>query len=123
MAQYSGPGVIYYRGIPMLQSDSISFRFDSDNKDVNTLILGRSGHSAGAANVKVEVSQAIPLTGTERPWVQISAAQEEVPLSFKMANGTYNMTGDVRDVTITSSVEAPNKVSFSYSARLDQVVS
>lgn len=120
--RYSGPGFILYNGRPVLQSSSIDFNFDSDNKDVNTLLLGRAGHSAGAKNVKVSVSGAIPAGGLEVDWVAICDAQAEVNLGFVLAGKTYNCAGDVRTTKLGTSTDKANGVDFEFSARLVNTV-
>ena len=63
MALYSAPGFIDYDGVPALQPNSVDFNIETDNKDVNTLLLGRAGHSAGSKSVKASVMSAVPQAG------------------------------------------------------------
>ena len=112
MATYSPAGFVLYEGIPVLQASSVSFTFDADNKDVNTLLLGRAGHSPGSRKVQVDVTSAVPAAGMEQAWVAIANAQSEVSLAFKMANKTYNCRGDIRNVKMDSNTDKANDVSF-----------
>ena len=114
MAVYSGPGFVLLGGIPVLQASNITYKVETDNKDVNTLLLGRAGFSAGPRKVQVSVDNAIPAGGLEFNWVAIANAQAEVSLGFKIAGVTYNARGDVRSVDITTSTDAANKVSFEF---------
>lgn len=118
MATYSGPGHVKYRGVPVLQSGSVELDAQTDNKDVNTLLLGRAGHSRGARKVQIQVESAIPQTGMEIDWVGIANAQTEIPLSFTIANKTWNCVGDVRDTRIRSTVNDANSVSFTFHGRI-----
>jgi hypothetical protein len=118
MAQYSGPGFVLFRGVPVLQASTVNFQVMTDNKDVNTLLLGRAGHSKGAKKVQIQVENAVPQAGYEIDWPAIAAAQAEVPLTFRIANKTYNCTGDVRDVDIKSSVDASNSLGFTFHGRV-----
>jgi len=114
MAVYSGPGFVLFRGRPVLQANTVSMDVQTDNKDVNTLLLGRAGHSAGSKKVQISVNSAIPQAGLEFDWVGVANAQQEVPLAFKLANKTYNCTGDVRGVKLDTSTEKANEVSFEF---------
>lgn len=114
MAAYSGPGFVLFRGRPVLQANTVSMDVQTDNKDVNTLLLGRAGHSAGSKKIQLSVNSAIPLGGLEFDWVGVANAQQEVSLAFKLANKTYNCTGDVRSVKLDTSTEKANEVSFEF---------
>lgn len=114
MALYSTPGFVLYNGIPVLQASNVSFNFMTDNKDVNTLLLGRAGHSAGPRKVQISVTSAVPQAGMEQAWIAIANAQGEVSLAFKVAGTTYNCTGDIREVKVDTSVDKANDVSFEF---------
>lgn len=114
MATYSAPGFVLYAGIPVLQASQVSFNFTTDNKDVNTLLLGRAGHSAGPRKVQISVTSAVPAAGMEQAWFAIANAQSEVSLAFKMAGKTYNCRGDIREVKADTSVDKANDVSFEF---------
>lgn len=118
MATYSGPGFVIYNGRPVLQAASISLDIQTDNKDVNTLILGRSGHSAGPLKVQVTVSGAVPASGLEIDWPAICAAQVQVALAFRIAARTYLFEGDVRSTKLDTSVDKANEVSMEFHGRL-----
>lgn len=117
---YSGPGYISYRGRPQLQSESIEMSFDSGNKDVDVLLLGRAGHSAGADKVMFSVNQAIPKAGMEVDWVAVSAAKAQIDLTFTIAGRAYNASGDVRTVKVGTTTGNPNSVSFEFHGKLTQ---
>lgn len=114
MAAYSGPGTVLYRGRPVLQASSAEFDVQTDNKDVVTLRLGRAGHSPGARKVSLQVSNAIPLAGFEVDWVGLANAQAEVQIGFRVANKTYECTGDIRGAKVTTSTEQANAVSWEF---------
>lgn len=114
MAVYSGPGIVLYQGVPVLQATSITYNVETDNKDVNTLSLGRAGFSAGPRKVQVSVDNAIPAAGMELDWPGIAEAQEQVSLGFVIAGVTRNAQGDVRSVRVTTSTEQANSVSFEF---------
>ena len=114
MALYSTPGFVLYNGIPVLQASSVSFNFMTDNKDVNTLLLGRAGHSAGPRKVQISVTSAVPQAGMEQAWIAIANAQGEVSLAFEVAGTTYNCTGDSREVKVDTTVDKANDVSFEF---------
>lgn len=121
MAVYSAPGFIDYEGVPALQPSSVDFSIETDNKDVNTLLLGRAGHSAGSQSVKASVNSAIPAAGLEIDWVGIARAQREISLGFHLAGKTYNCKGDVRSVKLGTSTDKANDVSFEFSGRIVSV--
>ncbi len=122
MAVYSGPGFVLYNGAPVLQSDTITYDFQTDNKDVNTLLLGNAGFSAGPRKVQVSVSSAVPADGLEFDWIGIANAQQQVNLSFRLAGTTYNCTGDIRSVKLDTSVDKANQVSFEFHGKQTDVV-
>lgn len=117
MAVYSGPGLVLYNGVPVLQASSITYKVETDNKDVNTLALGRAGFSAGPKKVQISVDNAIPAQsdgGMEYDWPAIAEAQQQISLAFLIAGVTRNATGDVRNVDMKTSTESPNTVSFEF---------
>ncbi len=117
MAVYSGPGYVLFEGVPVLQASNITYNVETDNKDVNTLILGRSGFSPGPKKVQVSVDNAIPAEedgGMELDWPAIAEAQLQVSLAFVIAGVTRNATGDVRGVSAKTSTESANSVSFEF---------
>ena len=114
MAVYSGPGYVLFEGVPVLQASNITYNVETDNKDVNTLLLGRAGFSPGPHKVQTSVDSAIPEAGMEVDWPGIARAQLQVSLSFVIAGTTYNATGDVRSVRVTTSTENANGVSFEF---------
>jgi len=114
MALYSGPGFVLYNGVPVLQAGSVTYNVETDNKDVNTLLLGRAGFSAGPKKVQISVENAIPASGMELNWPAIAEAQAQVSLGFVLAGTTYNATGDVRSVRASTSTENANGVSFEF---------
>lgn len=122
MATYSGPGFVVYQGRPVLQAATISLDIQTDNKDVNTLLLGRAGHSAGPIKVQASVNGAVPSGGLEIDWPAVAVAQAQVALAFRLAGKTYNMEGDVRSVKLDTSVDKANEVSFEFHGRLVNIV-
>ena len=122
MALYSAPGFIDYNGVPALQPNSVDFNIETDNKDVNTLLLGRAGHSAGSKSVKASVMSAVPAAGLEIDWVGIAESQQEINLSFHLAGKVYNCKGDVRTVKLGTSTDKANEVSFEFSGRIVGIV-
>lgn len=119
---YSGPGYISYRGRPQLQSESIELSYDSGNKDVDTLLLGRAGHSSGADKVMISVSQAIPKAGMEVDWVAVAAAKSQIDLTFVIAGRAFNTSGDVRTVKLGTNTGNPNSLSLEFHGKLVQNV-
>ena len=91
---YSGPGFVTVNAVPVLQSSSIDFDVDTQNKDVQTLLLGTAGFSVGPQKVMVRVENAVPQSGLEFDWVGIALAQAVVTLGFKIAGKMYTCTGD-----------------------------
>ena len=117
MAVYSGPGLVLFNGVPVLQASNIDFKVETDNKDVVTLALGRAGFSAGPKKVQASVDNAIPAQsdgGMEVDWPGIALAQQQVSLAFVIAGVTRNATGDVRSVNVKTSTESANSVSFEF---------
>lgn len=115
---YSGPGYIIYNGRPVLQASTVNFQVMTDNKEVNTLLLGRAGHSKGPKKVQIQVENAVPQGGVEVDWAAIANAQAEIPLTFVLAGKTYNCSGDVRDVDMKTSTESPNSLGFTFHGRI-----
>lgn len=122
MAVYSGPGFVVVRGVPALQSDSVELDIKSGNSRVKTLLLGDSGHSAGAAGVSITVSGGIPAAGLEIDWPALTLAQSEVSLGFKLGGKTYNCVGDVTDCKMSSGVDKANVQSMTFNGRLVNIV-
>lgn len=114
MAVYSGPGIVLYQGVPVLQASNITYSVATDNKDVPTLALGVAGFSPGAKKVQFSVENAIPASGMELDWPAIAEAQQQVSLAFVLAGVTRNAQGDVRDVSVKTSTDSANSVSFEF---------
>ena len=114
MALYSGPGFVLYEGTPVLQSSMVSMDVQTDNKDVNTQLLGWAGFSPGPKKVQISVNSAIPAAGLEYDWVAIANAQLQINLAFKLAGKTYSCSGDIRNAKLDSSVDKANEVSFEF---------
>ena len=88
---YSRPGYISIAGRVLLQVMKIDVKFDSGNKDVDTLLLQRAGHSLGPQKVSVDVSSAVPAAGIE---------------------------GDIRTAGFSTDVGNPNGTDFNVSGKL-----
>ena len=114
MSLYSGPGFVLYNGTPVLQSSMVTMDVQTDNKDVNTQLLGRAGMSPGPKKVQISVNSAVPASGLEFDWVGIANAQVEINLAFKLAGRTYSCSGDIRSAKLDSSVDKANEVSFEF---------
>lgn len=118
---YSGPGFVTVNAVPVLQSSSIDFSVDTQNKDVETLLLGMAGFSVGPQKVMVSVDNAIPQAGMEFDWVGIALAQQAITLGFKLAGKTYTCTGDVRTVKAGTKVSDANTVSWEFHGKITSV--
>jgi hypothetical protein len=102
----------------VLEASHAEIKFETNNKDVDTMRKGRAGHSRGAQKCTITVKNAIPQAGAEIDWAGIARAQLEVELGFRIAGKTYECVGDVRDVTVTSGTEQPNDLSFTYHGKV-----
>ena len=89
---YSRPGYISIAGRVLLQVMKIDVKFDSGNKDVDTLLLQRAGHSLGPQKVSVDVSSAVPAAGIEGDIIQrlIGAGTQSFAMTF--AGTIYNLS-------------------------------
>jgi len=115
---YSGPGFVTINAVPVLQSSSIDFDVDTQNKDVQTLLLGTAGFSVGPQKVMVRVDNAIPQSGMEFNWVALALAQQVVTLGFRLAGTTYTCTGDIRTVKAGTKVADANTVSWEFHGKI-----
>lgn len=116
---YSGPGYIKLEGIPDLESETITFKLDTGNTSVKTLLKGRAGHSKGAKEVEVTVSDAVPKNPAVRiKWPRIAALQGEINITFVFDGDEYPCVGDIRNASYESGVDKPNSGSFTFSGRL-----
>jgi hypothetical protein len=118
MALYSGPGYITYRGVPVLQSSLINVELDTANKDVDTMLLGRAGHSRGSKKFTITIENPIPKAGFEIDWMGLALVQGEVELGFVLAGKTWNYIGDIRTSGLKSGVDTANSQTLSYHCRL-----
>ena len=115
---YSGPGFVTINAVPVLQSSSIDFDVDTQNKDVQTLLLGTAGFSVGPQKIMVHVDNAIPQSGMEFNWVALALAQQVVTLGFRLAGTTYTCTGDIRTVKAGTKVADANTVSWEFHGKI-----
>ena len=115
---YSRPGFISIGGRTLLQSMKIDVKFDSGNKDVDTLLLGRAGHSLGPQKVSIDVSSAVPASGIEGDIITrlINAGTQSFAITY--AGTIYNVEGDIRTAGFSSDVGNPNGTDFNVSGKL-----
>lgn len=114
MAEYSKPGFVLRNGIAMLQSHKIGCRAVSNDKEVETLLLGLAGFSDGAQMVEYSVSGAIPLAGFEYDATAICLAHTTQDLAFKIAGVVTTARGRVTDTNVETSVNTPNGLDFTF---------
>lgn len=116
---FSGPGYVRIAGIPDLFSENLRAEWDSGNKDVNTLIMGRAGHSRGPKGVQVSGTDAVPADpNVSFDWVGLCMSGVEVQIEFVVGGRSYPMIGDLRTTGIETSADAPNRASWTYHARM-----
>ena len=118
---YSGPGFVTINAVPVLQSSSIDFDVDTQNKDVQTLLLGTAGFSVGPQKVMVRVENAVPQSGMEFDWVGIALAQSVITLGFKIAGKMYTCTGDIRTAKVGTKVADANSVSWEFHGKITSI--
>ncbi len=122
MAQviYSGPATLFYRGLPVLEADSIRLQLATNNKPVYTGRKGYSGHTKGPKTYSLTVSNALPSTGPEVDWMGIANAQNVVELAVKFANKTYSLEGNVSECDYNDGGAQGEaiKISFSFTGKL-----
>jgi hypothetical protein len=96
----------------------VDVKFDSGNKDVDTLLLGRAGHSLGPQKVSIDVSSAVPAAGIEGDIITrlINAGTQSFAITF--AGTIYNVEGDIRTAGFSSDVGNPNGTDFNVSGKL-----
>lgn len=115
---YSRPGYISIGGRTLLQSMKIDVKFDSGNKDVDTLLLGRAGHSLGPQKVSIDVSAAVPAAGIEGDIITrlINAGTQQIAVTY--AGSIYNVEGDIRTAGFSTDVGNPNGMDYNISGKL-----
>lgn len=115
---YSRPGFISVAGRVLLQVMKVDVNFDSGNKDVDTLLLGRAGHSLGPQKVSIDVSSAVPASGIEGDIITrlINAGTQSFAITY--AGTIYNVEGDIRTAGFSSDVGNPNGTDFNVSGKL-----
>lgn len=119
MSEYSGVGFIRFEGVPCVRSAEIDIDFDSKNTDVDELIAGNAGHSAGAKKYQITVTQSVPANGYEMDWFRLGEAQLQVQLDFVIPGVTdRSYTGDIRNVKAGTKVNQANTVNFVFHGRV-----
>ena len=118
---YSGPVFVTVDGLVLLQSSKVTMEFDSGNKDVMTILLGRAGHSTGPQMVTINVDSAVPAAGVEGNIPSLVLAAATHVLGFKIAGVTYTAEGDLRTTSLSGSVGDPNATSFSFHGKITAV--
>jgi|SRR5581483_1034310 len=121
MGLYSGVGYIRANGQPCVRAAEIDISVATGNTSVKELIGGRTGHSKGAKEYQVTVTQSIPASGFEVDWFKVADAQEEITLDFVIPGVCdIPMRGDVRDAKAGTKVDQTNTVNFTFhGARTD----
>ena len=115
---YSRPGYISVAGRVLLQVMKIDVKFDSGNKDVDTLLLGRAGHSLGPQKVSIDVSSAVPAAGIEGDIITRLLAAGTQSFAITYAGTIYNVEGDIRTAGFNTDVGNPNGTDFNVSGKL-----
>lgn len=119
MSVYSGPAVLTYNGVPVLQAESVELSIDTGNKDVDTMHLGRAGHSRGPTKAQLSVKNAVPMGGFEIDWIKLAELGAEVPLGLEIGlTKSYAFVGDIRSARLGSGVDNANELSFEYHAKI-----
>lgn len=113
---YSGPGQIYLGATPVLEAQMIDVSLATGNNTVKTLRKGRAGHSKGSREYTIKVDSAIPRSGVEVDWEAIAEAGEPIEIHVVLAGKTRTYTGDIRDVSLSTNTDSPNKISWTMSA-------
>lgn len=113
---YSGPGTIYIGATPVLEAMNISISLATGNNTVKTLRKGRAGHSLGPREYTIKVDNAIPKAGLEMPWDEMAEKGDPLELTFQLAGKMRTYTGDIRDVSMETDTDRPNKISWTMSA-------
>lgn len=118
MAELTKPWVVLYGSRPVLYAQTVSFQASSNDKAVNTIVLGLAGHSDGPEMVKVDVESAVPAAGLEVDWAALSLSHTTIDLAFKGPSRTYQVRGRVLTADLKSSAESPTTMSMSFEGRL-----
>jgi hypothetical protein len=116
---YSGPARLTYNGVDVLQSESVELSVDTGNKDVDTMHLGRAGHSRGSKKIMLSVKNAIPIEGFEIDWISLANEGLEVQLGLRIGlTKSYGFIGDIRTARLGSGVDGTNELSFEYHGKI-----
>jgi hypothetical protein len=106
--EYSRPGYLIYAGSALTETSEISLKGASQDKLVETLLKGASGHSDGSTKVDVTQKSAVPKAGLEGDLLQAWLQKRTVTLKFRIANLIVTVQGRITNITLSTSVNNPN---------------
>lgn len=104
MAADYAVGYILYEGQPLTQVSEIDFEEESNDKAVDTILLGRAGYSSGAEACKVTIKSAIPRAGYEKNFHRTCRLHQTVQVRFRLAGVERTCEGRIMSVKSTTSV-------------------
>jgi hypothetical protein len=105
---YSPAGYLVYKGGALTEVMEVTFKAVSNDKLVETLVKGASGHSDGATKVECSMKNAIPKAGLESDMLDVCINKRTIKLRFRIANFILTARGRILNYTLSTSVNNPN---------------
>ena len=97
---------LFLDGTEVTQVTSLSMSTASGNQTVDLLNEGLGGFTEGAGRVTVEIGYAVPLSGTEYPFQERTAAKDFVDVQIIQGAQQYVGRGKFEDTGVSQSTSA-----------------
>ena len=97
-----------YRGQALTEVGETTWKCDSQDKLVETLLKGAAGHSDGATKTTCSFKSAIPKKGLEADFITICIEKLTIELRFRIANMILSAKGRIINWQAGTSVNNPN---------------
>jgi hypothetical protein len=101
---YSPAGYLRYLGAVLAEVSEVKVDFETNDKDVDTLVKELAGHSNGPLKWKVSFKSAIPKTGLEADFVDVAIEHRTIELVFRLGTLELTLRGRILSGSLETSV-------------------
>lgn len=112
--QYVSRSNVFFNGQALEEFTSIDLALDTAQNKIVTVTKGFAGFSAGAQEVSIRVSSAVPLGGAEIDFWSIAFRNENCTLQVGFGSKDFMSTGRIMDVSFSISASSPSAVDFTF---------
>ena len=98
--------------------EEFTHKYESNDKEVNTLLFGLDGFSDGAEKCTLDFKSAIPITGRELDFAAVCYGHGTLDLVTTLAGVKCRLRGRMMNVAEATSVNNPNALQGSFTGKI-----